>query len=611
MIFISVSNPLVTGGVWIETLTDFDSYTHTITATEGYSSASFSLKSSVATIEDWIDKGLARHIVVNDETGKIVWEGFVNQVTIAYGYMRLTIGPLIDITNRVWTVYAPPDVTVNPPRAGARTVTTLVQDTTSQARYGVIEKVLSAGTVEKDIAEQIQSTYLAENATPKTSQEIGEPSVQMVQIDCLGYSAWLDLVYYSDNDPYYLIPLSTTGYGDINTDLIAWWKLEEAAGAQRNDSIGASHLTQHNAPAQVAGKVANCASFVSASSQYLDSAAAALDCGDIDFTIACWAWFDAISSTPRSIISKMTATATTWDGYNLGWNGGHVRWAVGNGTVLVTIDGGVVAIAGWHFIVVKHNSVANTIEIQIDNGAPVIGATGVAFPNDAASNFCVGSMFLSMGVVGRYLDGDVDEIGFWKRILSYEEIDYLYNAGVGRTTPIVAYTTADGMMQRVLKAAMAINSWSLNSDLSAIDENLMLTGSCENDDMKCGSLVQSIVIIGDAADARWLFGIYDNRKAYYWQAPTVLEYQARIGDNGFDIQTMAGVLINYWSVLPGKWLILTDFLPMMSTKVNLHNDPRAMFIESVTYTYPNGLSLAAGVINTLSQMLRRLGLGGI
>jgi len=611
VILITVSNPLVTGGAWIGTLPDVDSYTHAVTATGGYSSASFTLKSSIATIEDWIEKGLARHIVVNDEAGQIVWEGFVNQVSVTQGYLRLTVGPLVDIANRVWSVYAPPDVTVNPPRAGARTVTAAVQDTVSQAKYGVIEKVLSSGTVETTVAEQIQDTYLAENAAPKTSQEIGDPSGPTVQIDCAGYYTWLDLVYYEDTDPYYLVPISTVGYGDINTSLVAWWKLEEAAGAQRNDSIGASHLTQHNAPAQIAGKVANCASFVSATSQYLDSAAAALDCGDIDFTIACWVWGDTVSSTPQSIVSKMTATATAWDGYNLGWAGGHVRWAVGSGANLKTLDGGVMAAAAWHFIVAKHNSVSDTIEIQIDNGAPVIMATGGTAPNDAASNFCVGAMFLSMGAVGRYLGGDVDEIGFWKRILSYDEITYLYNAGAGRTTPIVAYTTANGLLQCVLNASRAINSWSLNSDLSGLGENLVLTGSREDDDMRCSSLVQSMVVVGDATDRRWLFGIYADRKAKYWQAPNTLEYQARINDNGFDVATMAGVRVSPWAVLPGKWLFMTDFLPARSSSPDLHDDPRAMFIESVTYTSPNGLALSSGNVNTLPQMLSRMGLGGI
>ena len=65
-------------------------------------------------------------------------------------------------------------------------------------------------------------------------------------------------------------------------------------------------------------------------------------------------------------------------------------------------------------------------------------------------------------------------------------------------------------------------------------------------------------------------------------------------------------------MLPGKWVLFTDFLigrvpPMTDPR----QDPRALFIEQVTFTAPWTLALQGGRADRTSQMLAQMGLGGI
>ena len=65
------------------------------------------------------------------------------------------------------------------------------------------------------------------------------------------------------------------------------------------------------------------------------------------------------------------------------------------------------------------------------------------------------------------------------------------------------------------------------------------------------------------------------------------------------------------STRPGKWLMFTDFLIGQAEELNLRNDPRAMFIETVKYTAPWSLQLKGGAVDTIDAVVAQLGLSGI
>ena len=131
----------------------------------------------------------------------------------------------------------------------------------------------------------------------------------------------------------------------------------------------------------------------------------------------------------------------------------------------------------------------------------------------------------------------------------------------------------------------------------------------EYEDRTAWELIQGLTARGDANQARWLFGIYDNREAWYNIAPTTVEYEIMLSDPAQRI--MGPAEVKPWDVRPGRWAMFTDFLVGQSVPANLEEDPRAMFIESVTYTMPNTVVLNGGTNQELSQIMASFGLGGI
>jgi hypothetical protein len=189
-------------GTFIKRLEDqVTGWSHTIDMTSGYAQASLDMQTTREDIEDWLEFGLGRHIVLYNEAGVIIWEGFVNRVEAGLGPLSYSTGALIDIGNIVNVVYTPVDVTVDPPTRGSTTSTISVANDDSILRFGAIEKTLSAGECTDGDADQYRDTWIATNAWPQPTKDIslggGEFSLK---VELLGYAAFLNLVgYYNDS----------------------------------------------------------------------------------------------------------------------------------------------------------------------------------------------------------------------------------------------------------------------------------------------------------------------------------------------------------------------------------------------------------------------------
>lgn len=175
------------------------SYTHTINAFGGFETAEIVVNMSRQQMEEWFNEGLGTDVKVYDETLEIVWEGFVDEIEIVYGPLTKTRGPLVSIGNRVYAVYAEIDATVTPPAIGARAITVAANNTFSQGKYGIWEKVLSVGQRIPAEAENERDTYLKEHANPETSEQLSLGSGEnapRVTLRCKGYYYWFDAYVY-------------------------------------------------------------------------------------------------------------------------------------------------------------------------------------------------------------------------------------------------------------------------------------------------------------------------------------------------------------------------------------------------------------------------------
>lgn len=150
-----------------------------------------------------------------------------------------------------------------------------------------------------------------------------------------------------------------------------------------------------------------------------------------------------------------------------------------------------------------------------------------------------------------------------------------------------------------------------STDYGKVTANTLQVKAYEQDNDVAWDLIKGLVSQGDASDNRYIFGIYADRKAVYGAVPTTIEYYQQLSDQERRITNQAGTRIEPWDVLPGKWLFISDLLIGRTTETTLRFDPRAVFVESVSYTTPWGLRIQGGKVSTLAQKLAKFGLAGV
>jgi hypothetical protein len=200
---ITIYNPLIQDGAFLYNLSEeINSYSHSISATGGFVSASFSLAGDRNYLEDWLQYGICRHVQVLGPSLQVIWEGYVDQVDIVMGNITSTKGPLTNIANRVSVIYTPIiDETVDPPTTGTTTETTIVEDLTSQEKYGIWERVVSTGNLLDEDAEYARDLFIFENAYPELNTSVtpgGSSGDMSITIQCKGYIEWFNNFIYNE-----------------------------------------------------------------------------------------------------------------------------------------------------------------------------------------------------------------------------------------------------------------------------------------------------------------------------------------------------------------------------------------------------------------------------
>lgn len=208
--------------------------------------------------------------------------------------------------------------------------------------------------------------------------------------------------------------------GTLLDSLVAYWPLDEDSET-RYDIISPG-----SGPA---------AQFVKANSEYLSiSDNSDLSVGDIDFTFSCWVYLDT-KAHDSTFFSKKDDDAAGQEEYLLRYRSSEDRFWFKAVTESPSIDMAVFAnsfgspaIDTWYFIVVRHDSTANTVNIQVNNGTVDSASTGTNVPFDGPSSFRIGA---ENSTVASLTDGRVSLLGFWKRLLTSDEVTRIYNSGKG------------------------------------------------------------------------------------------------------------------------------------------------------------------------------------
>jgi len=177
---------------------EISEYSHKLSSFLGSASCEIGFLAKPEDLNEWAAEGLGRTINTSDHYGVGIWEGFVNEIYCTQGGTQIKIGPLLEIGNRIRAVYDEIDTSSTPPTALGRTETTIAEDLRSQARYGVLEQIISVGQVETTLAEQLRDSHLRIRKSAKSSLTINldEVSEPKISLSCLGLGDLLDVYIY-------------------------------------------------------------------------------------------------------------------------------------------------------------------------------------------------------------------------------------------------------------------------------------------------------------------------------------------------------------------------------------------------------------------------------
>ena len=209
-------------------------------------------------------------------------------------------------------------------------------------------------------------------------------------------------------------------------NLISYWKLDEASG-NAIDTHGTNTLTDNNTVGSAAGKINTARDFEQSQSESFYTASnASLETGDIGFTISFWVKHETVQSIQFYVNKSGVATADReFAAYYTTGQFAFFVYDSGN-NIKQVLSGVSGSTTNWQHVVAWHDPDANIIGIAVNNGTPATAShtTGVRVTNyefelgaRRAQNF--------------FLDGLLDEVGFWKRVLTADERTALYNAGNG------------------------------------------------------------------------------------------------------------------------------------------------------------------------------------
>jgi hypothetical protein len=220
------------------------------------------------------------------------------------------------------------------------------------------------------------------------------------------------------------------------TDLVFYFPLDETGGT-RTDAHAGLTLTDNNTVTQNPGKLGSAAQFTRANNEWLQAADTdPVSHGDFDFTYQAWVYLDSDPGGGNSLTmvnKNQTPLDSNGDWEMLFRIAGSTRLAtfgLGDSAATLTMvtasTFGALNLATWYHILAWHDSVGNTINLQINNSA-------------VQSAACTHGSFNGNGVLkvggsdngaDRY-DGRIDALARWNRVLTAQERTDLYGGGAG------------------------------------------------------------------------------------------------------------------------------------------------------------------------------------
>ena len=298
-----------------------------------------------------------------------------------------------------------------------------------------------------------------------------------------------------------LLLFNQTGGGSpLFNGCVAAWKLSDLTDATgRGNTLTNNNLTTFNT-----GKIGNAGYFTRASSQYLSLADNAdVSTGNVDFTIACWVYLTD-KTTRQMIVTKDDDTAGSRE-YILSYDqaGDRFRFQVGiSGDDVSTLDAvantfGSPSTATWYCLIAGYDTATQKAFISVNDGALDQSGTGTPQTSGGAQ-FRIGAR--EYASFEEHLNGRIDAVHIWKRVLTTDERTEFYNSGNGVefsagspdvTLPLTGIVSTFTSGTLIPDSSLAIAGSAASLAIGTLSVTSSVTVSGQESTLSAGSLVVS------------------------------------------------------------------------------------------------------------------------
>lgn len=230
--------------------------------------------------------------------------------------------------------------------------------------------------------------------------------------------------------------LGQAGQASVD-DMISYWRFDEPAGDIVCDSVGYNYGIIGNDPQRVAG-IVNGAMRFDGVDDYVEVADdASLDLGTSDFSIVSWVKLNPNPSCNKHAFVVKRQVGPPWPGYSLFYNldlselRGQLDFGWPSGPVYehTTVDAGVVAGSWCHVVWAVDRT--NSKSYMYVNGSPTAESPDTITANGSTDNSAPLYIGAGLGTTTAMLDGVIDEVAIYSRVLTSEEIQENYENGLG------------------------------------------------------------------------------------------------------------------------------------------------------------------------------------
>jgi len=227
------------------------------------------------------------------------------------------------------------------------------------------------------------------------------------------------------------------GGGSYPTDgLTHYWGIDETSGTDIADSVGSFNGTLYNGSLNASGKNEYCLSWNSAANS-------AIRMGDVlsvekatTYSTSLWWKLDTASDPGEGFLIGKAMSSSPYKGwiYHFSWST-HIYWDIfassGSNQQRIAADDNLTGDTDWHHFVATYDGTDATGMLMYIDGT--LADTTISTNNlsdstyNSAAQFTIGNRTTSSSA----FKGRIDEVGYWNRVLTSDEVATLWNDGDG------------------------------------------------------------------------------------------------------------------------------------------------------------------------------------